>query len=96
LSNGIMNLLAINFIVPLWYAYGRYTDLSVWQEKCFNLLQEIPAEKNSLISIYQEVGWSAANAYDSQGMLGLYHQYCNKRMCLQCKIGQNLLRPNLK
>ncbi|EPR65819.1 DUF2851 family protein [Cyclobacterium qasimii] len=96
LSSGIMNLLAINFIVPLWYAYGRYTDLSVWQEKCFNLLQEIPAEKNSLISIYQEVDWSAVNAFDSQGMLGLYHQYCHKRMCLQCKIGQNLLRPNLK
>ncbi|WP_339924100.1 DUF2851 family protein [uncultured Cyclobacterium sp.] len=96
LSSAIMNLLAINFIVPLWYAYGRYTDLSIWQEKCFNLLQEIPAEKNSLISIYQEVNWSAANAFDSQGMLGLYHQYCSKRMCLQCKIGQNLLRPNLK
>ncbi|WP_339904459.1 DUF2851 family protein [uncultured Cyclobacterium sp.] len=96
LTQNILGLLIINYVVPLWYAYGRFADLSVWQEKCFNLLQEIQAEKNSLIDIYQAVDWPALNAYDSQGMLGLYHQYCSKRLCLHCKIGQNLLRPNLK
>jgi hypothetical protein len=96
LTPGILDLLAINFVVPLWYAYGRYADLWVWQEKCFNLLQEISAEKNSIIGIFESVSWPAESAFDSQGMLGLYHQYCSSRRCLHCKIGQNLLRPNLK
>lgn len=57
LTQNILGLLVINYVVPLWYAYGRFADLSVWQEKCFNLLQEISAENNSIIQIYQAVGW---------------------------------------
>ncbi|SHN24448.1 Protein of unknown function [Cyclobacterium lianum] len=96
LSPAVLDLLAINFVIPLWYAYGRYADLNQWQEKCFNFLQEVSAEKNSLTDIFLAVGWPPGNAFDSQGMLGLYHGYCAKRKCLYCKIGQNLLRPNLK
>ncbi|WP_154856212.1 DUF2851 family protein [Cyclobacterium xiamenense] len=96
LSDSLLNLLAINFVVPLWYAYGHYAGLDQWQEKCFNFLQEIPAEKNSLISIFSDAGWPALQAFDSQGMLGLYGDYCSKRRCLSCKIGQNLLRGNLR
>ncbi|NHE59115.1 DUF2851 family protein [Cyclobacterium plantarum] len=96
LSSGILDLLAINYVVPLWYAYGQYSDLGHWQEKCFNFLQEVSEEKNRLTEIYLAAGWSPLNAFDSQGMLGLYHGYCSKRRCLYCKIGQNLLRPNLK
>ncbi|WP_162416282.1 DUF2851 family protein [Cyclobacterium roseum] len=94
LTEGLLNLLAINFVVPLWYAYGQYSDLGLWQEKCFNFLQEIPAEKNSLIAIFSGAGWEPLQAFDSQGMLGLYHGYCSKRKCLSCKIGQNILRGN--
>lgn len=96
LSSGILDLLAINYVVPLWYAYGQYADLGEWQEKCFNFLQEIAEEKNRLTDIFLIAGWPPLNAFDSQGMLGLYHGYCSKRRCLYCKIGQNLLRPNLK
>lgn len=96
LSESVLNLLAINFVVPLWYAYGVYAGLDQWQEKCFNFLQRLPAEKNSRIGLFSEVGWPAFQAFDSQGMLGLYTDYCSKRRCLSCKIGQNLLRGNLR
>ncbi|MEX2513952.1 MAG: DUF2851 family protein [Cyclobacteriaceae bacterium] len=93
LSTAVLDLLAINFVIPLWYAYGRYVDLMDWQEKCFNFLQEIPPEENSIIDLFREENWPALNAFDTQGMLGLYREYCNQRKCLNCKIGQNLLRP---
>lgn len=96
LSKGILDLLAINFVVPLWYAYGKYAAIGEWQEKCFNFIQGIDPEQNSIIGIYEKENWQAGNAFDTQGMLGLYKQYCSQRKCLECKIGQNLLRPSLK
>lgn len=95
LSSMILNLLAINFLVPLWYAYGQYTDDSTWQEKCFDLLQEIYPEENRIVQKFRLHHWKAHNAFDSQGMIGLYHHYCLRKKCLECKIGQNILRPHL-
>lgn len=93
LSNQMIQLLGINFVVPLWYAYGGYIDDSSWKERCFDFLQQIPAEANRIIEMYQVEDWSPENAFDTQGMIGLHHNYCNPKKCLNCKIGQNLLRP---
>ncbi len=93
LTQQTLDLLAINFVVPLWYAYGRYLDAPEWQEKCFDFLQQINAEENSIIRKFYQVGWGAEHAFDSQGMIGLYNNYCKNKRCLDCKIGQNLLRP---
>ncbi len=88
-----LDLLSINFVVPLWYAYGLYLDAPEWQEKCFDFLQQIDAEENNIIRKFNQVGWKAEHAFDSQGMIGLYNNYCINKRCLDCKIGQNLLRP---
>lgn len=93
LSPIILNLLAINFLVPLWYAYGQFTADPGWQEKCFDLLQEIAPEKNQIINKFEVLNWKAKNAFDTQGMIGLHNNYCLHKKCLDCKIGQNLLRP---
>lgn len=93
LSAEMLDLLAINFMVPLWYAYGQYMDDTSWQERCFDLLQEISAEKNHITQRFEFRQWTAHSAYDSQGMIGLYNNYCTKKRCLECKVGQNLLRP---
>jgi len=92
LSKEIIHLLGVNFIVPLWFAYGEYTDDLEWREKCFDFLQTIPPEENSIISIFLDEGWKPENAFDAQGMIGLHHGYCSLKKCLSCKIGQNLLR----
>jgi hypothetical protein len=93
LSTAILNLLAINFLVPLWYAYGKFTADPEWQEKCFDLLQEMDPEKNQIIHKFENHNWRAKNAFDTQGMIGLHNTYCLNKKCLDCKIGQNLLRP---
>ncbi|RZS94813.1 DUF2851 family protein [Cecembia calidifontis] len=93
LSKDTINLLIINLITPLWYAYGQYLNDPDWKEKCFELLQEIPSENNFIIRKFAQIGWPADNAFDSQGMIGLYRQYCKTKRCLDCKIGQSLLKP---
>lgn len=100
LSNGIsetvLDLLIINFTVPLWFAYGRYFKDPEWQERCFDLLQEVKAENNYIIRKFQDHNWIAVNAFDTQGMIGLYKNYCQPKKCLQCKIAQSLLKTENK
>ncbi|QDH79115.1 DUF2851 family protein [Echinicola soli] len=93
LSNQTIYLLGINFIVPLWYAYGQFVDEAPWRERCFDFLQEIPAEQNRIIASFEKEDWSPENAFDTQGMIGIHHGYCHPKKCLDCKIGQNVLRP---
>jgi hypothetical protein len=86
----------MNFVIPLWFAYGRYFEQPEWQERCFDLLQEIPAENNHIIRKFEESGWSVQNGFDSQGMIGLFKNYCQPKKCLQCKIAQSLIKSESK
>jgi hypothetical protein len=96
ISGSSLELLIINFVIPLWFAYGRYFEQQEWQERCFDLMQTIPGENNFIIRAFGEKGWKAENAFDSQGMIGLFRAYCQPQKCLSCKIGQSLLKGQSK
>ena len=96
ISGTTLELLVINFVIPIWFAYGRYFEQPEWQERCFDLLQTIPGENNFIIRKYGVKSWKVENAFDSQGMIGLYRGYCQVQKCLSCKIGQSLLKGQSK
>jgi hypothetical protein len=95
-SSPVLQLLVINYVVPLWFAYGRFFHQLEWQERCFDLLQELPEESNFIIRKFAEVGWRAENGFDSQGMIGQFKNYCQPKKCLQCKVAQNLIKTESK
>ncbi len=99
-SNGLseqsVQLLLINFVLPIWFAYGEFHDQEEWKERCFSLLQSLPAEQNYILRKFVHHAWSPSTAFDSQGMLELYRRYCSAQKCLNCKIGQSLLRSPSK
>jgi hypothetical protein len=96
ISEATLELLIINFVIPLWFAYGRYSEQSQWQERCFDLMQSLSAENNFILRNFSDKGWKAQNAFDSQGMIGLFRSYCQPQKCLNCKIGQSLLKGQSK
>jgi hypothetical protein len=51
----------------------------------------MPAEKNQPTAIFRQAGL-LQQAYDSQAALHLRKQYCDARRCLECAIGNSLLR----
>jgi hypothetical protein len=55
-------------------------------------LELLPPEKNALLSEWKENGISAKSAAESQGLIELKNELCNKKLCLQCKIGMQLLK----
>ncbi|MEB2779449.1 DUF2851 family protein [Algoriphagus sp. C2-6-M1] len=92
ISSTVLELLVINYVTPLWFAYGRYFEEQAWQERCFDLLQEVSSENNYIIRQFKSHGWEAENGFDSQGMIGLFKSYCQPKKCLQCKIAQTLIK----
>jgi len=79
--------LTINSVAPLLAAYSIYTDQSILMEKAIGLLEELPPEKNRYTNKWTALGRPAKSAFDSQAQITLYQDFCNKKNCLNCGIG---------
>ncbi len=92
LGNNALNLIIINTIVPFLFVYGLKKDSYSYKEKALQLLGQVPGEKNSIIRKWQELGLRVSTAYTTQSLLELKNYYCNEKKCLNCQIGNILLR----
>ena len=86
------DLLAINLIVQMQFAYGAYTNSEVLRSRALSLLENIPAEKNSIISQWNSYGKIARTAYDSQALLQLSFEYCRDHRCEECPVARRIIR----
>jgi hypothetical protein len=87
-----INLLIINVAVPLMFALGLQHDDERYYEKAFEWLRGLPAENNRITRQWESLGMENEKAYDSQALIGLYRHFCEPKACLQCKIGDEILR----
>lgn len=86
-------LLVINVVIPLLVAYNIHLGIrEIVPEKVWQWLEIIPAEKNSVLRIWQNLGVKITNASDSQAFLEWYTRYCQKKKCLSCSVGTYILR----
>ncbi|MDF4204541.1 DUF2851 family protein [Maribacter sp. SA7] len=90
ISNSFLNLLLINTIIPLKFAYNRYKG-GLENERFLKMMSGIKKEENSIISKFGKLGETLENAKDSQAYLQLYTNYCIKDKCLDCAIGASLM-----
>lgn len=91
-KSSIENIL-VNTVVPLLVAYGKQHDDHQYVDRAVSILQHIPAEKNSIIRQYAGLGVEVKSSFDSQALLELFSDYCQKRRCLECTIGASLVKP---
>ena len=92
MSRSSLNLLTINSLVPLLYAYGRYKGDEQLCERALSLLEQLPAEENHIIRSWATSGLSVASAADSQALIQLQRAYCERRRCLFCRFGYEYIR----
>ena len=90
-SKSFVDLLVINTIVPIQFAYAKSQGKEV-SESLLDLLLEVAAEKNIIIEKFSNFGIKAKNAFETQSLLQLKNEYCNHSKCLQCAIGIQLLK----
>ena len=92
LGDEFKNVLKINVFVPLLFAYGRFTDNENYVDNSLDLLLNIDAEMNVKTQLYNDVNLPQNNASDTQALIELHDNYCTKKRCLECGIGNKILR----
>ena len=95
LSKAFVDLIVVNTIIPLQFAYAKSVGKEV-SEDLIRLLNEVAPEKNAIIDKFSSFGIKPKNAFESQSLLQLKNEYCNKSKCLECVIGMELLKNNYK
>ena len=92
LSTASVDVLIINTVVPVLFAYGRYRTDDAMCARAIHHLESLKAEKNNVVRLWNECGVSATTAADSQALLQLKSRYCDRRDCLRCRIGLAYMR----
>lgn len=91
LGKQAVDTILINTVVPFLFAYATIKGNQELKDKAINLLEEIPAEKNAIITNWENTGVDCHSAFDSQALLQLKRDYCDNKKCIRCRIGHKVL-----
>lgn len=91
LTKEFINLLIINTVIPLKYCYAKEKGQDI-SEEIILLTTTIKAEDNNIVKKFKRLSSFENNALESQGLIELKNNYCDKNKCLQCAIGNALLK----
>ncbi|MGD2036138.1 MAG: DUF2851 family protein, partial [Bacteroidales bacterium] len=82
----------INTIVPFIFVYGESKNNELYKTQAINLLEQITRENNKIIKIWNKLDVKCRHAADSQALLQLTNRYCREKRCLDCQIGNLILK----
>lgn len=92
MSLATANIIIINSIVPfLWWLTDCLSDDS-YRNRAFEILNLLPAERNEKIRMWREQGIVPKTAFESQGLIEMTNEFCAKKGCLNCRIGNEVLK----
>lgn len=92
LGKGSVDLMLINTIAPFLMAYGRYKGDTDFTTRALELLQAVSPEKNGVVEHWRALQVKAKSALETQALLQLKKHYCDKKRCLDCHFGHQLLQ----
>ncbi|MAL23729.1 DUF2851 family protein [Xanthomarina sp.] len=90
ITKAFVDLLIINTIIPIKFAYARHQGKDV-NDFLLELIQQIPSEKNSIVSAFNKIKKVSHTAMQSQALIQLKTTYCDKNQCLKCAVGNALI-----
>lgn len=92
LSLASIQLIIINSVAPMLFAYGKYKSDQSLCDRAFSLWEQLKAENNTIIRDWASAGIPCENAADTQALIQLHRNYCQRRDCLRCKFGYEYIR----
>jgi hypothetical protein len=92
LGSAMIDNIVINTIAPVLFAYGNYHNEQKYKDKALKWLEETAAEKNTITKGFLQLQIENKNAFDSQALIELKNEYCNKKRCLDCGVGNAILK----
>ena len=86
------HLIIINTIIPFVFVYGKQMSVQGMQQKALSWLEQLKPENNKIVRLYRDLGFPIQNAMHTQAVIHLKNHYCDQKRCLECRIGQKILR----
>ncbi|MDD3036395.1 DUF2851 family protein [Bacteroides sp.] len=87
-----LDLIIINTVIPFLYTYGLHKAEEKMCSRSERFLEELKAENNHIIRAWREARFLVVTAADSQALIQLQKEYCDKKKCLYCRFGYEYLR----
>jgi hypothetical protein len=91
LGKEAIELVIINAVVPLVFTYGQSISRQELKDRSMDLLRQLPGEKNAMMRNWADLGMPVSDAWNTQALIELKENYCDKRKCLHCVIGNSIL-----
>ncbi|MBP3510459.1 MAG: DUF2851 family protein [Prevotella sp.] len=92
LSGSSLDLLLINTAIPMIFAYGRHISDESLCCRATDMLESLRPENNRIIRMWRECGLTVRSAGDTQALIQLKNEYCDRRECLRCRFGYEYLK----
>lgn len=84
--------IVINTAIPLLFTYAHKRHDQRLLDKALHWFAELKPEKNHIVMAFQQLGLPTESSADSQALLELKKHYCEVHRCLECAIGNHLLK----
>jgi hypothetical protein len=92
LGQSSVNVLLLNTFALFLFCYGKHNQLQHYINRSLQLLENLPNENNKVIEEFSILGVKIKTAFESQALLELKSNYCNKKRCLECAVGNKILK----
>lgn len=92
LGTTMIDNVIINTLAPVLFAYGNFHNEQRYKDKAIHWLEETSAETNTITKGFGQLGIQSKTGFDSQALIELKNEYCNKKRCLECGVGNFLLK----
>lgn len=87
-----VNILLLNTLALFLFSYGKHNQIQHYINRSMALLEILPGEKNKIVTDFTNLGVKIKTAFESQALLELKNSYCNYKKCLQCGVGNKILK----
>lgn len=91
LSRSSLDRLLINVAIPLMMARATVRGDVALINAIPETLRQFAAEDNRDVRLFTQAGIACRDAFDSQALIELRREYCEKHKCLFCRFGHRML-----
>lgn len=94
LGKAMAQNIMINTVIPVLYTYGYFNNNVHVKNKAIRWMEKLTAEKNNITRGFEKLLIENKSAFDSQALIQLKKEYCDKKNCLTCAIGNSILKQS--